>query len=49
LIPFDYIVLPAVGLSILVLIVVSLLTPHDPKEKWGKFYEEEKIELKDVV
>lgn len=48
-IPFDYIVLPAAGLSILVLIVVSLLTPPDPKEKWGKFYEEEKVELGDVI
>lgn len=38
LIPFDYIVLPAAGLSIAVLIIVSLMTPPDPKEKWEKFY-----------
>ena len=41
LLPFEYIVLPAAGLSIVVLIVVSLLTKPDPKEKWEKFYEEE--------
>lgn len=37
----QYIVLPAAGLSLLVLIVVSLLTPPDPKEKWEKFYGDE--------
>ncbi|MDI6401241.1 sodium:solute symporter family protein [Balneolaceae bacterium ANBcel3] len=36
-----YIILPAAFLSILVLIVVSLLTPHDPKTKWGRFYTQE--------
>jgi solute:Na+ symporter, SSS family len=41
LIGFDYIVLPAAGLSILVLIMVSLLTPPDPKEKWQKFYNDQ--------
>ncbi len=39
LIGYEYIVLPAAGLSILVLISVSLLTPPDPKEKWNTFYE----------
>lgn len=34
----SYIVLPAAGASILVLVVVSLLTKPDPKEKWEKFY-----------
>jgi solute:Na+ symporter, SSS family len=34
----SYIVIPAAGASLLVLIVVSLLTPPDPKEKWEKFY-----------
>lgn len=33
-----YIVLPAAGASVLVLIVVSLLTSPESKEKWGKFY-----------
>jgi solute:Na+ symporter, SSS family len=41
LIAFDYIVLPAAGLSFLVLIMVSLLTPPDPKEKWQKFYNDQ--------
>ncbi|TCO07892.1 sodium:solute symporter family protein [Natronoflexus pectinivorans] len=35
----QYIILPAAALSITVLIVVSLLTPPDPKSKWGRFYE----------
>lgn len=39
LIPFTYIIIPAGALSILVLIVVSLLTPPDPKEKWERFYQ----------
>lgn len=34
----SYIVLPAAGASVLALIVVSLLTPPDPAEKWEKFY-----------
>lgn len=34
----QYIILPAASASILVLIVVSLLTPHDPERKWGRFY-----------
>lgn len=37
----QYIILPAASLSILVLVVVSLLTPPDPKSKWGRFYTEE--------
>lgn len=36
----NYIILPAAGASILVLIVVSLCTKKDGKEKWGKFYPE---------
>lgn len=47
-IPTDYIVLPAAGLSILALIVVSLLTPPDPKEKWEKFYEKD-VELSEAI
>jgi SSS family solute:Na+ symporter/sodium/proline symporter len=35
----DYIVLPASAGSIIVLIVVSLLTPPDPPEKWKPFVE----------
>ncbi|MFW5707002.1 MAG: sodium:solute symporter family protein [Bacteroidota bacterium] len=34
----QYIILPAASVSILVLIMVSLLTPHDPESKWGRFY-----------
>jgi SSS family solute:Na+ symporter/sodium/proline symporter len=37
LITTDYIILPAAGASILSLIVVSLLTPHSPEEKWRPF------------
>ena len=48
LIPFDYIVLPAAGLSIFVLVVVSLITKPDPKEKWEKFYEKD-VELSDAI
>jgi solute:Na+ symporter, SSS family len=33
----SYIVIPAAGASLLALIVVSLLTPPDPQEKWEKF------------
>lgn len=39
LIAYDYIVLPAAGLSIIALISVSLLTQPESEEKWGKFYE----------
>ena len=39
LIEYDYIVLPAAGLSIIALITVSLLTQPESEEKWGKFYE----------
>lgn len=38
----SYIVLPAATASILALVIVSLLTPPDPKEKWERFYEDEK-------
>jgi SSS family solute:Na+ symporter/sodium/proline symporter len=34
----SFIVIPAASASILALIIVSLLTPPDPKEKWEKFY-----------
>jgi solute:Na+ symporter, SSS family len=34
----QYIILPAASASIFVLVVVSLLTPHDPESKWGRFY-----------
>ncbi len=37
-IPSTHIVLPAAGLSLLALIVVSLLTPPDSPEKWERFY-----------
>ncbi len=37
LITTDYIILPAAGASIFSLIVVSLLTPHSPEEKWRPF------------
>jgi solute:Na+ symporter, SSS family len=47
-VPFEYIVLPSAGLSIVVLIVVSLLTQPDPKEKWEKFYEKD-AELSDAI
>jgi solute:Na+ symporter, SSS family len=48
LIPFDYIVLPAAGLSVIVLISVSLLTAPDPKSKWEPFYEKD-AELGDAI
>jgi Na+/proline symporter len=35
----DYIILPAAGASILSLIIVSLLTPESPEEKWRPFME----------
>ncbi|TVQ65307.1 MAG: sodium:solute symporter family protein [Balneolaceae bacterium] len=47
-IPTTYIVLPAAGMSVLVLIVVSLLTQPDPKEKWEKFYEKD-VALSDAI
>lgn len=34
---YDYIIYPAAGVSILALIVVSLLTPPSPPEKWQPF------------
>lgn len=37
----QYIILPAIFSSILVLIIVSLLTPPDPPSKWEPFYTEE--------
>lgn len=37
----SYIVLPAAGASVLVLIIVSLLTKPDPDHKWQKFYTKE--------
>jgi SSS family solute:Na+ symporter len=36
---YDYIIYPAGGASIFILIVVSLLTPHSPEEKWKPFME----------
>lgn len=36
----DYIVIPAVIVSVTLLIVVSLLTPRSPEEKWRPFYQE---------
>ncbi len=48
LIGFEYIVLPAAGMSILVLIVVSLLTPPDPDEKWKMFYEKD-ADISDAI
>ena len=36
----EYIILPAAGASILVLIVVSLITAPDDRKKWGQFYED---------
>jgi solute:Na+ symporter, SSS family len=37
----SYIVIPAAGASVLALILVSLMTPPDPREKWKDFYTEE--------
>ncbi len=37
----QYIILPAASASILVLVIVSLLTPPDPQSKWGRFYTKE--------
>ncbi len=36
---YDYIIYPAAGASIFILIVVSLLTLHSPEEKWKPFME----------
>ncbi|MEX0773675.1 MAG: sodium:solute symporter family protein [Balneolales bacterium] len=44
-----YIILPAAAGSILALIIVSLLTPHSPKEKWGRFYPEDDVSLEDAI
>ncbi len=38
---YDYIIYPAGGASILALIVVSLLTPPSPDEKWKPFWTKE--------
>ena len=35
---FDYIIYPAAAASIVSLIVVSLLTPPSPEEKWRPFW-----------
>ncbi len=35
----DYIAIPAVVVSVISLVVVSLLTPPSPKEKWRPFFE----------
>lgn len=43
-----YIILPAATGSILTLIIVSLLTPHSPREKWGRFYTDHSA-LEDVI
>jgi solute:Na+ symporter, SSS family len=37
----SYIVIPAAGASVAVLIIVSLLTKPDPESKWEKFYTRE--------
>jgi SSS family solute:Na+ symporter/sodium/proline symporter len=36
----DYIVIPAVIVSVTLLVAVSLLTPPSPEEKWRPFYQE---------
>ncbi|NOY78629.1 MAG: hypothetical protein GXO76_12240, partial [Calditrichaeota bacterium] len=36
---WDYIIFPAIGLSLVLLIGVSLLTPPSPEEKWKPFME----------
>ncbi|MCF8336119.1 MAG: sodium:solute symporter family protein [Bacteroidales bacterium] len=48
LITEEYIILPAATCSILVLIIVSLSTPPDPKEKWEKFYATD-VSLKEAL
>jgi solute:Na+ symporter, SSS family len=37
----SYIVIPAAGASVSVLIIVSLLSKPDPDHKWEKFYTKE--------
>ncbi len=39
LVETDYIILPAAGASLLCLVVVSLMTPPSPEEKWKPFME----------
>jgi hypothetical protein len=39
----DYIVVPAVLVSITLLVVVSLMTPRSPEEKWSAFFQSEPI------
>ena len=36
----DYIVIPGVIVSVGLLVVVSLLTPKSPEEKWRPFFQE---------
>lgn len=36
----DYVIIPAAGVSILALILVSLMTPPPPQEKWKPFFVE---------
>jgi hypothetical protein len=37
---YDYIIYPAGGASILALILVSLMTPPSPEDKWRPFWSE---------
>jgi SSS family solute:Na+ symporter/sodium/proline symporter len=37
---YDYIIYPAAAASLICLIVVSLMTPHSPEEKWKPFVSE---------
>jgi SSS family solute:Na+ symporter/sodium/proline symporter len=39
----DYIILPAASASLLCLIIVSLLTPQSPEEKWAPFVADQKM------
>jgi hypothetical protein len=39
----DYIILPAASASLLCLIVVSLVTPQSPEEKWAPFVADGKM------
>jgi SSS family solute:Na+ symporter/sodium/proline symporter len=36
----DYIVIPGVVISLSLMIIVSLMTPPSPEEKWGPFFQE---------